>query len=315
MATITAQLLVGESHTWHGGIMNTSAIHLYENSRPVWVYKQEHEGKKVIRWVSTVEDMLEDGLFLAAVHIWKDEDIIRTLRNITGSNSFEELELYNISDKDRDALYKKCREIDNGGKFILSVFNGSTLMKQVDVLKKYKTEYEVCLSKYTNEEKFVWYACYGSNLCKERFLGYIQGGGPKGNKGCEDKTLPLADVQYTIHHELYFANKSKTWDGGGVAFVDAEGDGKINTLGRAYLITEKQFEDVKKQEGASKKWYGYVLELGTLGGIPVRTLTQINRNAEDVNTPKKEYIDIICKGLKEAYPDMSDEKIKRYLNI
>ncbi len=316
MATITAQILVGEAHTWHGGIMNTSVVYLYENSRPAWVYRPDDKKVKNIYWVPTVENMLEDGLLLVAVHIWKNEDIIRALKASTGNDSLQQLELYNLSKQDRDILYKKCKELENDGKFIISVFKESTLNGQTGVLKEYKVEHEICLSQASEKQTFVWYACYGSNLCKERFLWYIQGGGPKNNHGCQDKTLPVVDRPYIINHELYFANQSRTWGNGGVAFLKIEKNEKAHTLGRAYLITEAQFEDIKKQEGASANWYGHVLDLGTLGGIPVKTLTRIPENIGQyiINTPSLEYLDMLRRGLWEAYSSMTVEEVSRYLN-
>lgn len=316
MATITAQILVGEAHVWHGGIINASIIYLYENSRPAWVYKPDDRKEENIYWVPTVENMLEDGLLLTAVHIWKNEDIIRTLKAATGKDSLQQLEIYDISKEDRNILYEKCRELDNDRKFIISIFNGSTLIGQVGVLAKYKIGHEICLSQAFEEQTFVWYACYGSNLCKERFLWYIQGGGPKNNYGCQDKTLPVVDRPYIINHELYFANQSRTWSNGGVAFLKTERNEKAYTLGRAYLITAAQFEDIKKQEGASANWYGHVLDLGTLGGIPVKTLTRVPGNIGQyiINTPSLEYLDMLRRGLWEAYPSMTVEEVSRYLN-
>lgn len=317
MATITAQIIFGEAHTWHGGIMNTSTIYLYENSRPAWVYKPEGRKEENIYWIPTVENMLEDGLLLAAVHIWKDEDIIRTLRAVVAgdNDNLQQLEMYCISNEDRNILYKKCRAL-SVGKFIVSVFSGSTINSQINTLKEYKTEHEICLSQALEEQAFVWYACYGSNLCKERFLWYIQGGGPKNNPGCQDKTLPVVDRPYTIPYGLYFANHSKTWGNGGVAFLKTERNEKANTLGRAYLITNALFEDVKRQEGASANWYGHVLDLGTLGGIPVKTLTRVPEKSGQyvINTPSLEYLDMLRRGIWETYPSMTVEEVSKYLN-
>ena len=43
------------------------------------------------------------------------------------------------------------------------------------------------------ENDKVWYACYGSNLCAERFMYYIVGGhcpfNDKDYDGCRDKTM------------------------------------------------------------------------------------------------------------------------------
>ena len=60
----------------------------------------------------------------------------------------------------------------------------------------------------TMSDKYVWYACYGSNLLKERFMGYILGGGIKGEGGCRDKTPPIKEMQITISHVLYFSKRS-----------------------------------------------------------------------------------------------------------
>ena len=316
MATITAQLLVGEAHTWHGGIMNTATVNLYENSRPAWVYEPVDRKEENIYWVPTVENMLEDGLLLTAVHIWRDDDIIRTLKAATGNDSLKQLELYNLSKEDRDILYEKCKALNNCGKVILSVFNGSTLLGQAATLERYQVEHEICLPQAFRQQNYVWYACYGSNLCRERFLWYIQGGGPKNNPGCKDKTLPVVDRPYTIHHELYFANQSRTWGNGGVAFLKLERDEDIKTLGRAYLITAEQFEEIKKQEGPSSNWYGYVLELGEMAGIPVKTLTRIPEKSGHYSTnhPSVEYLDMLRRGLRETYPSMTVEEISRYLD-
>ena len=280
------------------------------------MYKPDDKKEGNIYWVPTVENMLEDGLLLAAVHIWKNEDIIRTLKAATGKDGLEQLEIYDVLKEDRNILYEKCRALDNGGKFIISIFNGSTLIGQAGVLAKYKIEHEICLSQASEEQNFVWYACYGSNLCRERFLWYIQGGGPKNNSGCQDKTLPVVERPYSIHHELYFANQSRTWGNGGVAFLKTEKNEKIQTLGRAYLITTAQFEDIRKQEGSSANWYGHVLDLETLGGIPVKTLTRIPEDVGQyiINTPSLEYLDMLRRGLWETYPSMTVEEVSKYLN-
>lgn len=118
MATITVQLLIGEAHTWHGGIMNAATINLYENSRPAWVYEPAKRKEENIYWVPTIENMLEDGLLLAAVHIWRNEDIIGTLREAAGNDNLNQLELYNLSKEGRDIIYEKCRVLNNGAKVI-----------------------------------------------------------------------------------------------------------------------------------------------------------------------------------------------------
>lgn len=72
-------------------------------------------------------------------------------------------------------------------------------------------------------EEHIWYACYGSNINRERFLCYIDGkersicGKLVKNKGCEDKSPPRENHPFVFNHDIYFAKTSNNW-GGGVAF-------------------------------------------------------------------------------------------------
>ncbi|MDR1611166.1 MAG: gamma-glutamylcyclotransferase, partial [Planctomycetota bacterium] len=110
-------------------------------------------------------------------------------------------------------------------------------------------------------EELLWYASYGSNMLRERFLCYIKGGKFRGRGedkgGCRDTSLPLEDRPLLIPRQLYFARNSSTWGGRGVAFLDKDRPGL--TLGRMYKITREQFGEVKSQEG---DWYRYELALG-----------------------------------------------------
>jgi hypothetical protein len=111
----------------------------------------------------------------------------------------------------------------------------------------------------TNQEraavKLVWYASYGSNLKRERFVCYIKGGTPKGsakrNEGCRDKSEPAESRPISINGEIYFAGQSRPWGNGGVAFI-RENSEQGSTLGRKYLITEEQFNDVVMQENSKE---------------------------------------------------------------
>ena len=156
------------------------------------------------------------------------------------------------------------------------------------------------------EKKYVWYVVYGSNMQKERFMKYIEGGfyevNGKTYKGCADKSPPLKDKPYLIPYELYFGNKSKTWGGGGVAFIDGSKAGV--TLGCAYLITEDQFIEIREQEGSSDKWYGHTVTLAhSYGDFIYVTITQTQENRED-NPANDNYLKIMHKGLCETYPQL-----------
>lgn len=164
------------------------------------------------------------------------------------------------------------------------------------------------------KNKYVWYACYGSNLNKDRFLCYIQGGicnyNGRSYEGCDDQCVPIEDKPITIPHKLYFGNSSGSWNGSGVAFIDPKQDPNESTRGRMYLITEEQFEQVHIQEGTGWNWYGELLELGEADGYKIRTFT--NAGIRPANEPSQLYLQAMVDGLKESYPQMDDAAIQDY---
>ena len=182
----------------------------------------------------------------------------------------------------------------------------------------------------------VWYASYGSNLSRERFLCYIRGGRPPGAErtyaGCRDQSLPLDARKVMINRKLYFAKNSTTWQNGGVAFVKDNLDHKEKTLGCMYLITEEQFKDVIKQEIGqeenievdlkriarkgeevfkSEAWYGKILYLHKEDKIPVFTFTHENE-IEKKESPSPCYLRTILAGIRETYPFMSQKELFDY---
>lgn len=175
----------------------------------------------------------------------------------------------------------------------------------------------------------------------QRFLCYIQGGRPTGstktNPGCSDKTLPLKSESFIIPHKLYFARNSQSWQGGGVAFIRKDKDEHAHTLGRIYLISSQQFNQVVQQENdldvtpcikfeeTIKKqsltilpgsWYGRILYLGSYMGYPVMTFTGEHDYLHELSHPSTAYINTIAKGLSECYQySMNDSLayIQKYL--
>jgi hypothetical protein len=112
--------------------------------------------------------------------------------------------------------------------------------------------------------KMIWYVSYGSNILFERFQYYILGGVYPGNgkyyAGCTDRQLPSKSLPVIIPYAMYFGNQSGSWGGTGVAFLDDKTPGF--TIGRMYLITEEQFQEIQDQECSSPEWYGKTVELG-----------------------------------------------------
>jgi hypothetical protein len=179
----------------------------------------------------------------------------------------------------------------------------------------------------------VWYASYGSNLARDRFLCYLGGGRPPGATrtypGARNPSPPAGDQALTLPGEMFFAWDSPTW-GGGIAFYDATAPG--TTLARAYLVTEQQFADVAAQEMHREP--GEDLDLGTvlsrarhdlgpgryeslhlvgeLDGLPVLTFTAPDPAALQHKPPTRPYLEMIARGLSETH-GLGAEAIATYL--
>ena len=181
----------------------------------------------------------------------------------------------------------------------------------------------------------LWYAAYGSNVNRDRFMEYVTGGTSSFNgvrlPGCRNKNAPIRDVAIAINRELYFARNSDAW-GGAVAFVQPQ-PSRSQTLGRAYLITEEQFIDIAAQENGRRPgdpelvlhykfaeanpqsylnpadpsrpanqsglWYGRVLLVGTRESWPILTLTSEYDGFSDVSPPSRGYVTCIADGIKQ----------------
>jgi hypothetical protein len=186
------------------------------------------------------------------------------------------------------------------------------------------------------EPRRVWYASYGSNLCEERFSCYLSGGRPFGSSSdhprARDDHPARRAVALEMPYPLYFAGVSKAW-GGSPAFIDATTPSG-RTLGRGYLITWEQFEDVVAQENARSSGplaigdeeleagfsrqigpgrYELLVCTGRREGVPIVTFTSPWAIAEaEIGAPAPAYLAMLIGGLREAH-GLSDEVLVGYL--
>jgi len=197
-----------------------------------------------------------------------------------------------------------------------------------------------------NSQDLVWYAGYGSNLSRGRFMNYLDGGKPMGattpNPGSRNGSKPLADKPFVIKQfALYFADEKRSVEkwGGAAAFIQPAADSKV--LGRMYLITYEQFNDVVLQENGVRlreqlenklpppdsidKKTGYSLKrqipdslydrlvyIGSEGGHPIFTFT--TTETLPIGAPTCEYLGQIVPGIHETYPKMLESEIYTYLS-
>ena len=141
---------------------------------------------------------------------------------------------------------------------------------------------------------YVWYACYGSNINRERFMRYIN--------NCTDRTEPVEDRPFEFAHSVFFAGTSSIWGGKGKAFLDDIADG--HAFGRIYKITDEQYREVKVYEGRD---YTKKVDLGMLEDVPVVTFTCLDR--PERSAPSAEYLEVILAGLRETYPDIRESAL------
>ncbi|RWW14138.1 hypothetical protein GW17_00022112 [Ensete ventricosum] len=168
----------------------------------------------------------------------------------------------------------------------------------------------------------VWYASYGSNMWKPRFLCYIEGGKVEGMSaaccGSLDKSSPKDVIWKIVPHRLLFGRShTRTWGAGGVAFLDPE----RSTSDRAYLCMYRiTYLSMLMQDG----WYSTVLYLEKEDDLPILTMTYASWcSASDVerfksgelpaSAPAKDYMNTLVNGLVEG-KQLTREEAVAYVN-
>lgn len=218
-------------------------------------------------------------------------------------------ELYSVSFKNLKKI-KEYEGKDSGLKRVLVFANGSVKVawtsrvyglsnKNLKRLSNEKQPYEkLPWRQKAKENEYVWYACYGSNINRERFYQYIN--------SCKDTSKPKSEESIVLPYELYFANKSAQWGNQGVAFIDSKTVGK--TYGKMYLIKKDQFDEIKRKEGRN---YSKEMEVGERDGLKIYTFTSSRRTGE--NVPSPQYLETIKVGLLDTWPELTLAQIEHYL--
>ncbi|WP_066318947.1 hypothetical protein [Bacillus sp. FJAT-29814] len=164
MATMTAQILVGKAHPYDGGMNPEYYMYLSENGVARWTMIEEnishrHLGggdQRLAQWIPTIEHMLEDALMMIGIYIEKDEILIGLAKQFFNGEVPRMAELFEeASQKRLEMMRVRTREIEFSNKITLSIFNGSTIAKQLPILENYRVDVEVCVPVYLREYN-VW---------------------------------------------------------------------------------------------------------------------------------------------------------------
>ncbi|WP_156919064.1 hypothetical protein [Hippea sp. KM1] len=152
MATYTAQILIGRSHIYQGGITPNHVLFLSENSRSAWILRSLSRPDFQKVFVCDPNTLIKDAVLITAIFILKSEKLLErlpdTIKKTLKSNY---LELYRvIHPKILDDLYGILKDISfNHIKLSISIFDESSI-KGVGILEKYKDlEFEVCTTFYS----------------------------------------------------------------------------------------------------------------------------------------------------------------------
>ncbi len=157
MAAFTAQILVGAAHPNHGGITPTHHLYLSENSRPIWLLFPNSvlDGipnalPEKVTWIPTVENLLEDALLMIAIHVVGDLGISDAAGRLFRAKAPGVVALQeDIDRQDLEHLYEKLQAADIPAKLVLTAMHGSTVMRHLKVLEKYRMDVEVCIPQYS----------------------------------------------------------------------------------------------------------------------------------------------------------------------
>ncbi|MDQ8733984.1 hypothetical protein [Paenibacillus sp. LHD-38] len=152
MATITAQMLLGQTHPYDGGVTNvTHHVWLTENSVARWTLMRIDDPTSVIRWIPHPETMLEDGLLMVGLFVFSDSELTSEAQSVLGP--LLEVQVMPSDIEIREKLYAINRKQMPDLKVALTIFEGSSLYSQYNVFDHYMGwDVEVCLSQLRREK-------------------------------------------------------------------------------------------------------------------------------------------------------------------
>lgn len=159
MASMTAQILLCDPHTYDDDPSAIDTITLIEGSRPAWIIRRtgrlQPGWQREIVWIPSVEHMLDDGLLMAALYAFKCETVREKFLSFSDKLGSNRLEIYeDLSVEQRHELYRLCRGIEDFPRIELTVYHGSGLIPCIGTLAYYRMEYEVLMPVYSRSSSW-----------------------------------------------------------------------------------------------------------------------------------------------------------------
>ena len=165
MGSANAFMMVGRPDVAHNGIYPTHCLILHENDKPWWVltpiFRFPNECKpencEIVVWIPTVEHMLEDALLMIGIYVLKDERLVSLAKKFFKNRGEYRIWLYNdIKREDLEKLRKVCRKVlpKYDVKIVVTIMLDSTILHQIEVLKEYNIECEVCTARFRRDRDY-----------------------------------------------------------------------------------------------------------------------------------------------------------------
>lgn len=105
---------------------------------------------------------------MIAIHVCKDAGLLELIRSFGTGIESGRVEMYSdTGESERKQLYKRCREIPDFPKVIISIYAGSSIGgSSLSVLEDYTMDVEVCTPIYSR-----WYSRWGNDT---RTMGSVE---------------------------------------------------------------------------------------------------------------------------------------------
>lgn len=152
MATFTAYILIGHGHPNDDGIIPTAELALSENSRPSRTLTARTDASrhgepvplKRRVWIpSSPENILEDGLLMSALYVWRHPAVRRQAQALFDLKAPRQ-DLTEIDASSLATLRDMARSCPWPGKLAFLILADSYLLNQLEKLEPWSIEAEVC---------------------------------------------------------------------------------------------------------------------------------------------------------------------------
>lgn len=159
MGTMTAQILVGKSHPNDGGVRPEWMVQVSENSRPhvilhnnINYLARANKNPLYYEWTPSLENGVEDILSMIALHTIKYDPLVSMVNRDCPYLLEKRVEVYEVPDSIRAAVYKCIREIEDWPKLAISIYLRCYLESRFSILEGLNIDFELCKSVRVREK-------------------------------------------------------------------------------------------------------------------------------------------------------------------